>query len=784
MEQPNDKYRAIAEKLQQLIEEQNKVSDKINTLKSQLDLLRNKEQQKEIISKPISDNKIVSKKKKEEVLPSSNQKVQFEYDWPPARKKKHSKKAGSFNFEQFIGESLISKIGIVILLIGVAIGSKYAIEHKLLDQLTRIILGYMLGTGLLFFAVKLRKNYNAFSAVLVSGALAIYYFITYAAYAFYHLIPLPVSYIMLFVFTVFAVVAAITYSKQVIAHIGLVGAYAIPLLLIKDSENISFLLSYTALINLGILIIAINRYWKHLYLSAFVITWLLMLIWINTDYTLDNHFALACSFSVVFFLLFFITFLIYKLIRKTTFAFLDVLLVVLNSFVFFGIGYALIKEHNVFSMYTGLFALLTAFLHFLFSYVVYKNQMGDKNLFFLISGLVLTFLTISFPIQLNGSWVTLLWAGETVFLFWIGRSNKVKFYEYLSYLLSVLTFFSLVHDWSMLFDSGFLVEPEKNIRVFLNIHFLTSVVVMAVYVFIFWLDRLTDKNIPRPEPNEIRNIMRIVAPLFLIITAYTAISLEISAYWNQLYSESEITLLTQGEDPYPYSEFNSDLKSYKTIWLVNFTLLFLSVLSFFNRILKNKEVICWVNQGINVIAYFICFSLGLWEISELRESYLEQELAEYYHRGFLNIAIRYISVLFLATFIVSSHRLHIYLGSKFKVLFDTLLASAVLWFLSSELFHWLDIFKAADSYKLAISLFWGIFALALVAFGIWKRNKHLRILSFVILGFTLLKMFFYDLSHLDTLSRAAIFIVIGLLMLGVSFLYNKFKNLLFDDATN
>ncbi|HSK12079.1 MAG TPA: hypothetical protein VK907_02635, partial [Phnomibacter sp.] len=50
---------------------------------------------------------------------------------------------GSFttgkDLEKFIGEDLISKIGIVILVIGVGIGTKYAIDHDLISPLTRIL---------------------------------------------------------------------------------------------------------------------------------------------------------------------------------------------------------------------------------------------------------------------------------------------------------------------------------------------------------------------------------------------------------------------------------------------------------------------------------------------------------------------------------------------------------------------------------------------------------------------------------------------------------------------
>ena len=129
------------------------------------------------------------------------------------------------DIEKFIGENLANKVGIIITVIGVAIGAKYAIDHDLISPLTRIILGYLVGLGLMGFAIKLKTKYENFSAVLLSGAIAILYFITFAAYSFYGLFPQLLAFLMMVCFTLFTVLSAIKYNKQIIAHLGLVGAY-------------------------------------------------------------------------------------------------------------------------------------------------------------------------------------------------------------------------------------------------------------------------------------------------------------------------------------------------------------------------------------------------------------------------------------------------------------------------------------------------------------------------------------------------------------------------------
>ena len=189
------------------------------------------------------------------------------------------------NLEKFIGENLVNKIGIIITIIGLAIGTKYSIENNLINPLTRIILGYLAGFILLGIGIKLKEKYQNYSAVLVSGAIANMYFITFSAYSFYNLIPQLLAFLLMVCFNSFTIIAAIHYNRQVIANIGLVGAYAIPFLLSEGSGNVLILFSYMTIINIGVLIIAVKKYWKSLYYSSFILSWLIFGFWI-----LDNFF--------------------------------------------------------------------------------------------------------------------------------------------------------------------------------------------------------------------------------------------------------------------------------------------------------------------------------------------------------------------------------------------------------------------------------------------------------------------------------------------------------------
>jgi uncharacterized membrane protein len=93
----------------------------------------------------------------------------------------------------------------------------------------------------------------------------------------------------------------------------------------------------------------------------------------------------------------------------------------------------------------------------------------------------------------------------------------------------------------------------------------------------------------------------------------------------------------------------------------------------------------------------------------------------------------------------------------------------------------MELFRSEQSFKLGLSILFGVYALFLIAIGIWKKKLHLRIGAIVLFSATLLKLFLYDLRFLDTISKTIVFIVLGFLLLVISFLYNKYRKVIFDD---
>ena len=681
--------------------------------------------------------------------------------------------------EHYIGSNIISKIGIAITIIGVGIGAQYSIEHDLISPFTRICLGYLIGLGLLGVGFRLKKAYTDFSAVLVSGAIAIMYFITYAAYTLYAMMPQTVAFALMLLFTVSTIAAAINYNRQVIAHIGLVGAYAVPFLLSNDSGDTTILYTYMTIINAGILIIAIKKYWKPLYYSSFILTWLIFSTWYVFQYEDSNHFLTFWIFGFLFFITFYLIFISYKLLHQEKFKASDVLLILSNSFIFYGLGYAALSNHQYGSQYLGLFTLANAAIHLGVTLFIYIRNIADRNLFSLVAGLVFVFVTIAIPVQLDGSWVTLLWAGEAVLLFWIGRIRHDDIYEQISYALIFLASLSIIGDWMGVYHQYDPAIAGTRITPLLNIHFLTSLLFITSLAVINYLNR-DRQDSPSPLAGTLRSFMHIAIPSILLAAIYFAFRIELTTYWDQLYLDSSLTGTLEGTD-YPTTYFNQDLANYKVIWTLNYSLLFFSILAYLNlnRIKSKKLNIAILVLGTVCMITFL--SEGMLVNNQLRDSYLLPDTNPKYSVGSFNMAVRYISfacaglmLYFLHSIIRQEESSKV--QHRLRISFDLLLHLTVLSVLSNEWITIMTTLHYSESTRLGLSIVWGIYALLLIILGIWKGKQHLRIGAIVLFAITLIKLAVYDLTHLDTIAKTIVFVSLGILLLIISFLYNKYKD--------
>ena len=279
------------------------------------------------------------------------------------------------DLEKFIGENLVSKIGIAILVLAIGFFVKFAIDNNWIGPVARVGIGLLAGGILVFLAHTLRKNYKAFSSVLVGGGLAVFYFTITLAYHQFHLFSQTIAFIIMIVITIFAVVLSILYDRQELAIIALVGGFTAPFLVSDGSGNYKALFTYLIVLNTGLLTIAYNKAWRLMNFLAFIFTIILFAGWlILLPYeTLSTVYGNALIFATVFYLLFFLINIANNIKANKKFVAADFSLLLVNTALFFSAGlYCLAKMNKV--EYQGLFTILLGVLNLIASYFLFRKR--------------------------------------------------------------------------------------------------------------------------------------------------------------------------------------------------------------------------------------------------------------------------------------------------------------------------------------------------------------------------------------------------------------------------
>ncbi|MCJ7441713.1 MAG: DUF2339 domain-containing protein, partial [Thermoanaerobaculaceae bacterium] len=93
-----------------------------------------------------------------------------------------------------------------------------------------------------------------------------------------------------------------------------------------------------------------------------------------------------------------------------------------------------------------------------------------------------------------------------------------------------------------------------------------------------------------------------------------------------------------------------------------------------------------------------------------------------------------------------------------------------------QFFHgsYLDVGPLSEAENYTYSAAWILFALLLLAVGIARGGKVLRIASLVVVFLAVSKVFLYDLRQLRDLYRVLSFLGLGMSLLLISYLYQRF----------
>ena len=684
------------------------------------------------------------------------------------------------DLEKFIGENLINKIGIAVLVLGLGFLLRYAIGKNYINEVGRILIGVAAGGALMFIAHRLRKKLRAFSSVLVAGGISVLYFTIAIAFRQYGMFSQSAAFAIMVVITALAVVFSIAYDRRELAVIALIGGFAAPFMVSTGEGNFKVLFSYLLILDTGMLVLALLKRWNVVHLVAYGLTLLLFGAWAIDPYTdmMPRPWKWGFLFATGFHLVFFAMAVGYNLRYALKFRPLEFGLLVGNTATYYAVGMHFLTDAPLFpeQKWTGLFTAALGLFHIVFAFVFYKRKQVPRNLVLLLIGLALTFCTLAVPVQLEGYTITLFWAAEAVLLLWFSQRASLPMVMRGSVLVAILAVISLAMDLDAFYT---ILRPE--LRPIINPGWITGMVVVLCMVALNWLAKRASP-LPHSEPhpalsheegqsgkNEI--LPGISISTFGSAALFVAVALGYLVNLLELRNQSARFLSVDGV----------------RMITMAFTIAYLLGLDLFTRRAgKQVRVMVFGLAVLALVGYVTVFY-------EASNGSLEEMLMGV-ARGF---GIHYIGLALVVVLVVrvsQQARGVLPRPSGWWNAYLWLMCFMLVVLASQELDHamlWANYSPAEAPYftlnnarRAGYPILWGIGSFLFMWYGMRTKLKTVRVVALVLFGITLIKLFLFDLKGISEGGKVAAFICLGILLLVVSFMYNKLKGLFVDADKN
>src|ERR1044071_4482828 len=213
---------------------------------------------------------------------------------PPPLGPTSEKAAPTINWEQFMGVKLFAWIGGLALFLGVSFFVKYSFDNNLVPPGLRVALGLAAGLGLLIGGVVLsRRDYPALSQTICATGILILYAATLASHSIYRFrfFALVPTFLLMALFTATAFFLAARLEALVVAILGMLGGFLTPFLLSTGQDNPAGLFGYIAILDLGLILLALKRHWFFLATLAAAGTVFTQIGWLSEFFTSEKYFA-------------------------------------------------------------------------------------------------------------------------------------------------------------------------------------------------------------------------------------------------------------------------------------------------------------------------------------------------------------------------------------------------------------------------------------------------------------------------------------------------------------
>ena len=649
------------------------------------------------------------------------------------------------SLENRIGSQWFNRIGIVAVLIGMAWFLKYAIDNQWIGPLGRILIGLVAGAGLIAWSEKfLTKGYTVFSYSLKAVGSGILYLSLWASFSVYHLLPAGVAFVAMVLVTAFNGFMAWRQDSELLALYAIAGGISTPVMLSTGENHELILFGYIMLLDLAVLALTILRPWSRLLFAAYVGTVIMVAGWWFTFYSRDQ-FALTLFFVTCFTVLFASA---PRLVRVHDRSIEDaepwdalVLAVqpVMNALLAFLAYLVLFDEFGMREAKPWIAVTFAAFYLLqlrLPARGVWKPASQLTASLHLATAVV--FLTLAIPLKTHGRWLTMGWLAEGAALVWVARRVHMR-------LLAMLAGGCLLLGLAAIFA----VNGAAGATPVLNARFATYCFAIAVFGFVAWL--LAQPAEPLPDMQVFSSICLVLMNLLIFI----AVTTEIHAYWSKWSTGG--TLGNYNASLYEWCCHASFLMIFGAALLAAAVAQRSVLLRWLAVIVLAMGVLSVVSTSANGVltpvfnprfaTYCLAIALVGWSARQLARPLGDENSAWRVLPIIGGLLVNLLILIAVATEIHSYWSALVYEGTSVNI---------------NSIYE-----------QFSYSAFFMLYGALLLVLGFWRRSSFLRWQALVLLALSIGKVFLVDMSALSQGFRILSFLGLGVLLLAVSFVYQR-----------
>jgi uncharacterized membrane protein len=628
------------------------------------------------------------------------------------------------DLESQLGGRISGFVGIAAVVLGVAFFVAYAIQHAWIGPALRVTLGLLAGAALVgvgHVVGRRSARYALFARVLTGGGAALFYFSVYAAGGMYGLIG-PVAALAALAATAGAVLAlAALYDSQFVALMALFGAFVAPALVRTESPNGIFLLTFAAGVNVPVILLGLKRRWQGLYNAAFGLTWLTFLV--AVDRGLDGLGADRWIARLGFALLFFGQFAalnLLKLVRETQPGGRapDQARTVIGTLLLLMATYWTLNEAKLDDWIGAVFVAEAAALAGLAALARARlPRFAWDAVSFLLGAL--TFASLALPAQLDGAWVSAGWAVEGVLVAWFAGRTGVPLLRVAAVILGAVGLLK-----SMVFDPTlYPAHPD----LFLNGRFAVNLVAAVAF-------GLQGRLLGPPRTPEEPGSRALGDAYWIVMTCGLVAAVFADVLWLRGMEDAAGAALTTA-----------------AIAVAGVVIA---------RVVRDGPASRPLAIFGSILLFAACAKLAVLDLAATWDDLRAL-------RRFLN-PVFWAQIGTVAAILAASARS---LGNRTGGRAASTETAAVLAGILAVTMEFVRLPQGWDSSL--VTIWWALAAFALIVAGLALRRAHLRWLALAVFAVTIVKVFIVDLAELRGLHRVAAFLVTGVVLLALSWLYQR-----------